>query len=85
MRKQFNASAITLYDKNEDMVIGTLIHYKGTEPMPWFPSNGILLFNGDGYSSDAGYTVIITVVNRDTGWKVFVDGSGYFADIEAFE
>ncbi|WP_370782336.1 hypothetical protein [Allisonella histaminiformans] len=85
MRKQFNARAITLYDKKEDMVIGTLMLYKATEPIPWLPSNGILLFNGDGYSSDSGYTVIITVVNRETGWKVFVDGSGYFANIEAFE
>lgn len=85
MQNKSIVRAITLYDKEEDMVIGTLIHYKCTEPMPWLPSNGILLFNGDGYTSDSGYTVIITVVNRDTGWKVFVDGTGYFANIAAFE
>ena len=85
MQNKSIVRAITLYDKAADMVIGTLLQYQDNEPIPWVPSNGILLFNGDGYSSASGYTVIITVVNRETGWKVFVDGSGYFANIEAFE
>lgn len=45
MRKQFNARAITLYDKKEDMVIGTLMLYKATEPIPWLPSNGTFCYS----------------------------------------
>ena len=85
MRNQLKSRAITLYDYEEDMVIGTLMQYQDKEPVPWVPSNGILLFNGDGYRSDAGYTVIVNVVNRDTGWKVFIDGNAYWVTIRAFD
>lgn len=85
MRKKFYA-AVTLYDKEEDMVIGTLMIYKKI-PMPWMPSNRVLLFNGDGYSSDTGYTVIVTVVGNQskTGIRVFIEGQAYNAAIKAYE
>ena len=85
MRSKPNCRAITLYDQDEDMVIGTLMQYQVKDPMQWIPSNGILLFNGDGYRSDAGYTVIVNVVNRDTGWKVFIDGNAYWVTIRVFD
>ena len=85
MQNKSIVRAITLYDKEADMVIGTLLQYQDNEPIPWVPSNGILYCNGDGYSSDAGYAVIVNVVNRDTGWKVFIDGNAYWVTIRAFD
>lgn len=84
MKKQFIAQAVTLYDRAEDMVIGTLMVYKN-EPIPWMPSTGILLFNGDGYSSDMGYTVYVNIVGKtDTGMRVYIDGEKFNADVMAY-
>lgn len=86
MQNKLNVRAIALYDKEEDMVIGTLMIYKKI-PMPWMPSNGVLLFNGDGYSSDTGYTVIVTVVGNQskTGIRVFIEGQAYNVAIKAYK
>lgn len=84
MKKQFIAQAVTLYDRAEDMVIGTLMVYK-QEPIPWMPSNGILLFNGDGYTSDMRYTVYVNIVGKtETNMRVYIDGEKFNADVMAY-
>ena len=49
--------------------------------------NGVLLFNGDGYSSDTGYTVIVTVVGNQskTDIRVFIEGQAYNVAIKAYK
>lgn len=66
MRKKFIAQAVTLYDPEEQMVIGTVLLYE-TKPIPWMPSDGILVFNGDGYDSDAGYIVYVLLAGEGKG------------------
>lgn len=84
MQNKLNVRAITLYDK-EDMVIGTLIFFNPAK-LPWMPSNDILLFDGDGYRSDAGYSVNINVVGKEskTGIRVYIDGQGFNAYVKAY-
>ena len=85
--EQFKAKTITLWDPEEQMVIGTLIFFHPTR-LPWMPSNDILLFDGDGYISDAGYgyTVYIHVVGEEskTGVRVYIDGQGFNAYVKAY-
>ena len=85
MQNKLNVRAITLYDKEEDMVIGTLIFFNPSK-LPWMPSNDILLFDGDGYRSDAGYSVNINVVGKEskTGIRVYIDGQGFNAYVKAY-
>lgn len=82
MRKKFIAQAVTLYDPEEQMVIGTVLLYE-TKPIPWMPSDGILVFNGDGYDSDAGYIVYVLLAGEEkrTNARVYINGHGFNARI----
>ena len=82
MNKKFIAQAVTLYDPEEQMVIGTVLLYE-TKPIPWMPSDGILVFNGDGYDSDAGYIVYVLLAGEEkrTNARVYINGHGFNARI----
>lgn len=84
MKKKFIAQAVTLYDPEGQMVIGTVLLYE-KDPIPWMPSDGILVFNGDGYDSDAGYTVYVLLAgeNKRTHASVYINGHGFNACIHA--
>ncbi len=84
MKKKFIAQAVTLYDPEEQMVIGTVLLYE-TKPIPWMPSDGILVFNGDGYDSDAGYIVYILLAGegKRTNARVYINGHGFNARIHS--
>lgn len=86
MRTISQLIAVTLYDPEEDMVIGTLM-INTNRPIPWIPSDGILLFNGDGYTSDKGFTCIVNVVGKEiiTGMRVFIDGQRFNANVVAYK
>ena len=83
--KKFNARAVTLWDPEEQMVIGTLM-FSHSDKLAWMPSNDILMFDGDGYISDAGYTVYVTVVGEEskTGVRIYIDGQGFNAYVKAY-
>ena len=84
MKKKFIAQAVTLYDPEEQMVIGTVLLYE-TKPIPWMPSDGILVFNGDGYDSDAGYIIYVLLAGEEkrTNARVYINGHGFNARIHS--
>lgn len=84
MRKKFIAQAVTLYDMEEQMVIGTIM-ISEPGPIPWMPSDGILLFNGDGYDSDAGYTVYVLPAGEEqrTNVRVYINEEVFNACIQS--
>lgn len=84
MNKKFIAQAITLYDPEEQMVIGTVLLYE-PDPIPWMPSDGILVFNGDGYDSDAGYIIYVLLAGEGerTNARVYINGHGFNARIHS--
>lgn len=49
------------------------------------PSDGILVFNGDGYDSDAGYTIYVLLAGegKRTNARVYINGHGFNARIHS--